>query len=113
MGLVAPLSSIALLIRLRPIVNAKVNGGIWRTVTEQHWTYGRWLLVSSVLSWVTGDIYYPVISSFSGMAAAGALRALLNFVLPVAQMFTALSIFVLPYASRFQQENGNASLRPA
>jgi O-antigen/teichoic acid export membrane protein len=110
MALAALISSAVLLVRLKPVLKLRVSGPSWKVVFQQHWKYGRWILVSLVLSWLSGDIYYPLVCSFSGMAAGGALRALLNFYLPVAQTFSALSIFVLPYASRVYQENGPAAL---
>jgi O-antigen/teichoic acid export membrane protein len=110
MGMAALIASAVLLVRLRPTLKLNVGGPTWRMVSNQHWTYGRWILLSLVLGWLSGDIYYPVVSSFSGMAAAGELRALLNFSLPVAQTFGALSIFLLPHASRVYQENGAAAL---
>ena len=80
-------------------------------MAEQHWEYGRWILASLGLSSISGGIYYPLVSGFSGLAAVGELKALLNFSLPVAQTLSALSVFFLPYASRVYQENGLAGLR--
>lgn len=107
MGAAALISSAVLLVRLRPVFSGY---SMWGPIFRQHWTYGRWILLSSVLSWLTGAIYYPLVSSFSGMAATGALKVLLNLTLPAAQAFNALSVFVLPYASRMYQLNGVAAL---
>lgn len=110
MGVAALISSAVLLVRLKPVLKLGKSGLSWSVVLQQHWKYGSWILVSLVLSWLAGDIYYPVISIFSGLAAAGELKALLNFYLPVVQTFSALSLFVLPYASPLYQENGVTAL---
>lgn len=110
MGAAALISSAVLIVRLKPVLRFGTSGLSWNFVLQQHWKYGSWILVSLVLSWLAGDIYYPVVSFFSGLAAAGELKALLNFYLPVAQTFSALSLFVLPHASRVYQENGATAL---
>jgi O-antigen/teichoic acid export membrane protein len=110
MGFGALASSAVLLIRLKPVMKLP-SRQMWRKVGEQHWGYGRWILASLVLSSISGGIYYPLVSSFSGLAATGQLKALLNFSLPVAQTLSALSVFFLPYASRVYKENGLTSLR--
>jgi O-antigen/teichoic acid export membrane protein len=111
MGLAALISSVFLLERLKPILNLKVNGLNWRVVTAQHWNYGRWLLASFVLSWIPANLYYYLFSFFSGLAAVGELKVLLNFTLPVAQTLTALSVCFLPHASRVCQRDGLQALR--
>jgi O-antigen/teichoic acid export membrane protein len=110
MGLAAAISSTVLLVQLRPTLSVWSVRARFRPVFKEHWTYGRWILVSSLLSWLTGDIYYLFVSSFSGMEAAGRLKALLNFTLPVAQALNALSVFVIPYASRVHRDTGASAL---
>jgi O-antigen/teichoic acid export membrane protein len=111
MGVAALASGIFLLIRLHPILNSRTSYPTWRKVGEQHWQYGKWVLAGLGLNLIFGDIYYPLVSSFSGLAATGELKALLNFSLPAAQIFTALSGFFLPYAARVCQKDGPAALR--
>jgi len=111
MGFGALVSSTVILIRLKPILKLRTSRKGWGKVGDQHWEYGRWILVSFGLSSISGSIYYPLVSSFSGLVAVGELKALLNFSLPVAQVLSALSVFFLPYASRVYQENGIADLR--
>lgn len=111
MGSGALASSAFLLIPLKPALKLRASRQMWRKVGEQHWEYGRWVLASLGLSAISGGIYYPLLGSFSGLAAVGELKALLNFSLPVAQTLTALSMFLLPYASRIYQENGRSGLK--
>ena len=111
MGLAALISSTVLLIRLNPVLKLRTSREIWRKVAEKHWEYGRWILASLGVSSLSGGLYYPLVSGFSGLAAVGELKALLNFSLPVAQTLNAISVLLLPYASRVYRESGLASLR--
>jgi O-antigen/teichoic acid export membrane protein len=71
-------------------------GEVWR----RHWEYGRWALLCAAAMWVPANMYYPLISSFQGVASAGELKALLNFFNPIFQTYGALSLLLLPYAAR-------------
>jgi O-antigen/teichoic acid export membrane protein len=110
MGLAALTSSAFLLVRLRPVLKRSVNGPSRAVVCQQHWEYGRWMLVGLILSWISSEIYYPLLTIFSGVAAAGVLKVLLSFNLPLVQGFAALSLFLLPYSSRLYHEKGIAAL---
>jgi len=79
---------------------------------HKHWEYGRWALAVSVVTWIPYYMYYPLVSAFRGMAAAGQLRALMNLSLPLEQSYTALSILFLPYAARVCREKGVSSSGP-
>ena len=68
-------------------------------VIHRHWGYGRWALGSAVAVWFSTAIYYPILGSFHGLAATGALQALGNFSSPVGQAFAAMSLLSLPYAA--------------
>ncbi len=76
-------------------------------VIRRHWGYGRWALGSAVAIWFTGAIYYPLLSSFHGLADAGALKALMNFSSPVGQAFAAMSLLSLPYAAGIHHQNSS------
>lgn len=111
MGCAALISGTVLLIRLNPVLNFRTSGRMWKRVGEQHWEYGRWILASLGVSSLAGGLYYPLVSGFSGLAAVGELKALLNFSLPLAQTLNALTVFLLPYASGVYRQGGLARLR--
>lgn len=83
-----------------------------RQAWQKHWEYGRWALGVSVVTWIPYYMYYPLVSAFRGMAAAGQLKALMNLSLPMEQSYTALAILFLPYAARVCREKGIASSGP-
>lgn len=113
MGLGALATGAFLLILLRSKLQSNRAAPTVREAWRKHWAYGRWALAGNVASWVPAYIFYPLLGTFSGMARAGELRALMNFVLPLAQAQAALSMLLIPYAARtFAQEgrSGAASL---
>jgi len=75
-----------------------------REVWSRHWKYGRWALLAAAAMWVPANMFYPLVSSFSGVASTAGLKALLNFFNPIFQMYAALSLLLLPYASRQRSE---------
>ena len=109
MGLAALVSSLVMAFQLNAALapaTAHVRlGSAWK----KHWEYGRWALGTCVVGWIPNYIYVPLVSSFSGMAAAGELRALMNLAAPVLQTHAALSMLFLPYAARVQSEKGRAN----
>lgn len=110
MGLDALTTGVFLLIPLRPRLALVANHHELKLAAERHWKYGRWALGTSLISWVNGDIYYPLISIFAGVAAAGTLKALLNLAAPVAQTYTGLSQLYLPQGARMHAQNGSMGL---
>lgn len=106
-GLDALVTSLVLLIYLRPVLKLPRNRIEVRLAGVQHWKYGRWALGNSLINWVNGDaVYYLLIAGFTGVAAAGTLKALLNLGSPVAQTCTGLSQLFLPYGVRIHCKNG-------
>jgi O-antigen/teichoic acid export membrane protein len=91
--------------QLRPSAYAPGVGESW----HRHWGYGRWALASCVANWIPAYIYYPLLSSFAGMAQSGQLKALMNFTLPVEQTKAALSLLFLPYAANLLARKGKSS----
>jgi len=67
-------------------------------------------LGSSLIGWVNEDIYYPLVSVFAGVAAAGALKAVLNLAAPVSQTYTGLSQLYLPHGARMHAQNASTGL---
>ncbi len=76
---------------------------IWR----RHWRYGRWAIGANVMMWVPLNVFYPLLSSLSGLAAAGELKALMNFASPMYQTSAALSPLMLPHAARVLEKRSH------
>jgi O-antigen/teichoic acid export membrane protein len=76
-------------IRLRPDTRNTYE------ILNAHWTYGRWALTTSVLSWVPSNLFFLLLPVWAGLEASGALRAFLNVIMPLMHMFTALGSVLL------------------
>lgn len=74
-------------------------------VAGAHWGFGKWFVAASVLSVGTNQIQLLVVASCIGMAGTGALRAMMNFALPLSQLATALSNLALPSMARTYMEH--------
>jgi O-antigen/teichoic acid export membrane protein/thymidylate kinase len=113
MGSCALLTSILLLIRLQPAVGV-TGTAAWlalKEVSERHWRYGFWALVSGLLFWIPWNIFYPLVSRFSGLAEAGTLRALLNLTLPITSAYSAFSMLFLSHTACLGHEGGWESVK--
>ena len=82
-------------------------------VWKRHWQYGKWALGSAAMMWVPANIFYPLVSSFKGMAQAGELKALMNFATPMLQFYGAIALLLLPHATRVHAQQSKAALRKA
>ena len=91
---------------LRPASLEVKTSEVWL----RHWEYGRWALAGSIASWVPAYIYYPLLTSFSGMSQSGELKALMNLVAPMQQTQAALAMLFLPYAARLYGEQGKSAV---
>jgi O-antigen/teichoic acid export membrane protein len=76
----------------------------------QHWGYGKWVVGSNLLFWLSNGIFLPLAGAFAGLEQVGALRALQNLTLPMDQMLTVMSMLLLPWASKQRQRHGTKRL---
>ena len=77
-----------------------------RPIARAHWKYGRWLFASTLVAFGIPDLQTILLSVMVDLKSAGALRALMNFVLPLAQLLTVLSIYCLPRLARQMKLHG-------
>jgi O-antigen/teichoic acid export membrane protein len=81
-------------------------------VLREHWRYGRWVVGSAFVYWLSANAYYVIVGALLPMQDLAALRALRNFTLPFAQALTAVTLLVLPWASsRFAAEGAQGLQR--
>jgi O-antigen/teichoic acid export membrane protein len=110
LGSAALLADMLLLVRLRSELLPGAPAPALREIWHRHWRYGRWALASCVATWIPTYIFYPLLSTFSGMTQSGELRALMNFFSPLDQTLCALSLLFLPYAARVHVEQGRKAM---
>jgi O-antigen/teichoic acid export membrane protein len=86
------------------------RGSLDLAVATEHWQYGRWALGVSVLMWIPGNAYYLALPLWSGVAATGALRALVTMVMPMIQTTGAIGVVVLQSLVQVRGRPGFAQL---
>ena len=106
MGLAGLVSAVFLIIRLGLRWRGDSDGLSLRTVTEDHWRYGKWALASAVVAWFPDNIYYAVLPAMSGLEGSAALRALINLINPVLHTLAALSAVLIPTLVRHRDRSG-------
>lgn len=111
MGLASLVSGIVMLFQLNAKLEPAQGQPGLRETWGKHWEYGKWALATCVVGWIPNYVYIPLVSSFSGMTAAGELRAVMNFAAPLLQTLAALSMLILPHAARIQSEKGRHAAR--
>jgi O-antigen/teichoic acid export membrane protein len=107
MGLGSLVTSGVLLAYLRLRLSSSEDAPDLAAIWRRHWRYGRWALGANFMMWIPLNVFYPLLSSFSGMAQAGELKALMNFASPVNQTAAAISPLLLPHAARTLREKGD------
>jgi O-antigen/teichoic acid export membrane protein len=68
----------------------------WRSVLRENWTYGRWLVGSTVLSSISSQTQMFLVAGMLGLGAAGILRAMQLPSLVMTQVVFAAGLVVLP-----------------
>jgi O-antigen/teichoic acid export membrane protein len=102
--------SASLLVYLKLRLSSAHDAPSVRDIWNRHWRYGRWALGANAMMWVPINLFYPLLSKFSGMAQAGELKALMNFASPMLQTCAALSSLMLPYSARVLEQRGSAGV---
>ncbi len=110
MGIGSLVASASLLIYLKVRLSSSQDAPSVLDIGGRHWRYGRWALGANAMMWVPINLFYPLLSRFSGMAQAGELKALMNFASPMLQTCAALSSLMLPYSARVLEQRGGAGV---
>jgi O-antigen/teichoic acid export membrane protein len=110
-GLGALVTALVLMVAVRSGLSGSGPAPAFREAWRRHWRYGRWALAGCVAGWLPSYIYYPLLSSFRGMAESGQLKALMNLTMPFEQTKGALVMLFLPYAARVMEQQGKAGAR--
>jgi O-antigen/teichoic acid export membrane protein len=81
-------------------------GGSMPELVADHWTYGRWVVGSNILGWVPQGIYFLVLPVQGGLEGTAALRAMLNFMMPVLHAYQPLFVLLIPALVRQKNTPG-------
>lgn len=92
----ASLISGALLVLRLGASQPQAEKGLVREVLGDHLGYGRWSTATRATDWIAESSYLLLLPLWGGLGAAGAIRALINLIMPVVQAYSALATILLP-----------------
>jgi O-antigen/teichoic acid export membrane protein len=75
-----------------------------KNLFRDHWAYGRWALVTNLLVWSRGHIYFLLLPIWGGFQATGTLKAVFNLLIPLAHVNVALGTVLLPPLVRIRSQ---------
>jgi O-antigen/teichoic acid export membrane protein len=108
MGLASLAVSLWLSTILRPrwcFVESTPTPGV---VLADHWNYGRWAASAVPIMWLPSNIYFLILPVWTGLEGAAALGASMIFVMPMLNVFQAVSNLLFPLLA--QQASSNNRL---
>lgn len=106
---IAATSMVAAIYGLRQNRHSLSWGRSWaglRNAYETNWSFGRWLLGSTLLSWASTYVYPIAVASLVDVGATGAMRAIQNLLGPVNILFRAVDLVTVPVGSAEFQNAG-------
>jgi O-antigen/teichoic acid export membrane protein len=109
LGVAALATTVCLLPPLGRVTAVPLTAAARSTVWSDHWRYARWSSASGALAWFHTFMYYLALPMWSGLAAAGSLRALLNLITPILHSDGALVTLLLPQFVRSRRVTGQLS----
>ena len=65
-------------------------------IFNNHWKYGKWASGTAALSWIPCNVFTLFLLLWGGLEASAAYKALINLVLPILHVITALGTVMLP-----------------
>ncbi len=94
--------------KLRPIWPASAKS---RAVLKECWEYGRWSLPTGMFIWIVNNIFIVVLPMVTTLADVGRLKACMNLLMPIQQIFIGASLIALPTLSRSHAAGDHARAR--
>lgn len=90
------ISGIAIAVKLGFFSPRTLDREVQSQALNDHWDYGKWAVPTGGIQWASGQFAILVLPIWVGIAGSGEFRALDNLLLPAAQVYTALSLLLLP-----------------
>lgn len=102
--------SIWLTSMLKPRWRQEPAGPTLGMVLEDHWQYGKWSSITAASRWVPLNINYLLLPIWFGLESSASFRAIMNFVMPLQQSYTAISMLLVPLYVRALQTQDRQEL---
>ncbi len=98
------------LVALARIRRSDWSTPVYRTVTRQHWRFGRWLAGSTLMRWGSSNVFVLAAAALLGPAAVGGIRAAETLMGVTHIFFQAMENTVPPRAARIFKDSGPEAL---
>jgi O-antigen/teichoic acid export membrane protein len=108
MGISSALVGVWLIHRLRPAWTRREPTA--REVLAAHWAYGRWSTGTALLIWLPGNIYFALSPVWMGLEGSAALKAIMNLILPVQHINSAVTVLLSPLLVKASKAAGREGL---
>ena len=82
----------------------------FKTVCKRHWDFSKWMILSAIMQWSSGNLFIVSAGSVLGLGAIGALKAAQNIIGITHIIFQAVENFVPVKASIAYQQKGTEGL---
>ncbi|RMF59470.1 MAG: hypothetical protein D6748_06345, partial [Calditrichaeota bacterium] len=100
-GMASLISSIGLLLQKTLIKDTRPQASLkFNEILKHHLSYGKWSIGSNLLSSLYLNTFNLILPIFVGLVGVARFRALLNFTLPLQQIFNSLTPLTLAYMAR-------------
>ncbi len=110
MGFASLVVGLALTVLLRSQGGCTAPWPAPHMVLADHWRYGKWASVTTASTWVSREIYYPLLPVWAGLEGTAAVRALMNLVMPLLHTNAAIAILLIPRGVAAFKAEGKAGL---
>lgn len=101
MGLAALVAALSIAHLGNPVSPPASSGGLSnKQIFPLHWRYGRWALLTGLLSWAPGYLPLHLLTIFQGLEAAARFTVLQNLMMPILHFNGALAQLLLPALAR-------------
>lgn len=75
-------------------------------VLLRNWKFSKWITATTLLQWLSGNLFFIVVGNILGAAAVGILKASQNIIAVTHVLFLGLENIVPPKASLYFREHG-------
>jgi len=103
-------STVAALIALPAVEPLALRGDVILRQCLHHLHFSKWLTLSAIMQWTSGNFFVAVAAAYLSSSAAGAIAAARNIVGPTLMLFTALENTIPSRAAAVYKFGGWASL---
>ena len=79
-------------------------------IAKRHWQFSKWLLISTLMQWASGNFFIFAVGWRLNSAAVGGLRAAQNIAQTPFVIYQALDNFIPIQAAIIYRNNGNSAL---